>query len=113
MLITKSLLVCLRDPPGEMTLAATAAAWADVLGNIPVEDLQPAYQLAWALPDHKAGFPVTADEILAGWRELVQIRQRERRRAAEQGQLDELRRRQQARLEARLQVVTHEQQEVG
>lgn len=104
MLITKSLLVCLRDPPGEMTLAATAAAWADVLGNVPVEDLQESYQRAWALPDHKPGFPVTADEILAGWREIKAKRDYQTKYFTRRATPSEFAQRQQV-LEQRLQVV--------
>lgn len=66
-LITKSLLACLREPMEPDQLTATAAAWGELLGNVPTEQLNACYQEAWVLPDHKPGFPVTADELLVAW----------------------------------------------
>lgn len=68
-LITKSLLACLRDPMEPEPLAATAAAWAELLGGVPTDQLNTCYLDAWKRPEHKPGFPVTADEILAAYQE--------------------------------------------
>jgi hypothetical protein len=67
MLITKSLAVCLRDQPDDTTLDAAVAAWAEILADVPADQLQACYRAAWSLPEHKPGFPVTADEVLAAW----------------------------------------------
>ena len=66
-LITKSLAACLRDQPDEAAWAATVAAWAEILADVPAGELEACYLAAWSRPDHKPGFPVTADEVLAAW----------------------------------------------
>jgi hypothetical protein len=66
-LISQSLAACLRDQPDDATLGMTVAAWARILAEVPVDQLDACYLAAWKRPEHKAGFPVTADELLAAW----------------------------------------------
>ena len=68
-MITRGLAACLRDQLDDIAMDAAVAAWAELLGDVPADQLNACYLDAWKRSEHKPGFPVTADEILAAYQE--------------------------------------------
>lgn len=72
--LSRSLLLCQKEPPTPASLALMAGVWDDALRAIPTDWLDRAF--SEALQAQRTPFPLTHAEVLTAWDNLLSERQR-------------------------------------